>query len=193
MSCSASPPRQMRWRSSSWCRSRWPGSMGRGRSAFQPGRSAPGLQPLLPSLAPLNENADPGIKYFSGEATYTKELHHPARLETGPAAVARSGRGARIGGSFGERQSRGHCLACALPGRYRRGDQGRAQPACGQSGEFVGQPADRRCPAGRRRRSPIPPCQPTAPMRRCGRSGLIGPVELLGQGQVGPSQKPLPE
>jgi hypothetical protein len=44
--------------------------------SFQPGRSAP-PSATLPKLAPLNENADPGIKYFSGIATYTKDFTAP--------------------------------------------------------------------------------------------------------------------
>jgi hypothetical protein len=39
--------------------------------AFQPGRGAP-ASVMLPSLTPWNENADPGVKYFSGIGTYTK-------------------------------------------------------------------------------------------------------------------------
>lgn len=44
--------------------------------SFQPDRGAP-PSAMLARLAPLNENADQGIKYFSGIATYTKEFTTP--------------------------------------------------------------------------------------------------------------------
>lgn len=47
--------------------------------AFQAGRGAP-AQVTLPSLISLSEHADPGVRYFSGVATYTKALE----LATGP-------------------------------------------------------------------------------------------------------------
>jgi alpha-L-rhamnosidase len=50
--------------------------------AFQPDRSAPATA-TLPSLSPLNENADSGIKYFSGIATYTKEFTTPKGWKVG--------------------------------------------------------------------------------------------------------------
>ncbi len=49
---------------------------------FQPGRSAP-ASATLPQLAPLNENADPGIKYFSGIATYSKDFTTPKGWKKG--------------------------------------------------------------------------------------------------------------
>jgi hypothetical protein len=44
--------------------------------AFQPGRGAPGSI-KLDRLVPWNESADPGVKYFSGEGTYTKAFTMP--------------------------------------------------------------------------------------------------------------------
>ena len=49
---------------------------------FQLGRSAP-ASATLPQLAPLNENADPGIKYFSGIATYAKDFTSPKGWKAG--------------------------------------------------------------------------------------------------------------
>ena len=43
---------------------------------FQPGRGAP-AEITLDELAPWNENADNGIKYFSGSGTYTKSIEVP--------------------------------------------------------------------------------------------------------------------
>jgi hypothetical protein len=44
--------------------------------SFQAKRGAP-AQATFESLTPWNENADQGIKYFSGTGTYTKILHAP--------------------------------------------------------------------------------------------------------------------
>ncbi|GAA0562319.1 glycosyl hydrolase [Rhizomicrobium electricum] len=46
--------------------------------AFQPGRGAP-ASVTLDRLAPWNESADPGVKYFSGEGTYTKTFTMPGK------------------------------------------------------------------------------------------------------------------
>jgi hypothetical protein len=44
--------------------------------AFQPGRGAPATL-ALPKLAPLQDSADPGVKYFSGIATYRRTFVLP--------------------------------------------------------------------------------------------------------------------
>jgi hypothetical protein len=44
---------------------------------FQPNRGAPATV-TLPTLASWHENADAGVKYFSGTATYTKSMDAPA-------------------------------------------------------------------------------------------------------------------
>ena len=44
---------------------------------FESGRGAP-ASASLPTLLPWNESADPGIKYFSGHATYTQTLTLPS-------------------------------------------------------------------------------------------------------------------
>jgi hypothetical protein len=49
---------------------------------FQANRSAP-ASAVLPQLAPLNDNADPGIKYFSGIATYVKDFTTPQGWKAG--------------------------------------------------------------------------------------------------------------
>lgn len=49
---------------------------------FEPGRGAP-ASTTLNALAPLNENADPAIKYFSGIATYTNDVVAPAGWRPG--------------------------------------------------------------------------------------------------------------
>jgi hypothetical protein len=50
--------------------------------AFQPDRGAP-VSVILPALASLSENADPGIKYFSGTATYANNFELPAGAQPG--------------------------------------------------------------------------------------------------------------
>ena len=50
--------------------------------AFQPGRGAP-AGTRLTALAPLSEQADPGIRYFSGIATYTTRFSLPKGVKPG--------------------------------------------------------------------------------------------------------------
>ena len=50
--------------------------------SFQKDRGAP-ASATLATLAPLNENADPGIKYFSGIATYSKQFVTPKGWKAG--------------------------------------------------------------------------------------------------------------
>jgi hypothetical protein len=45
--------------------------------AFQPDRGAP-ASITLDKLTPWNESSDKGVKYYSGEGTYTKTLQAPA-------------------------------------------------------------------------------------------------------------------
>ncbi|MCJ2180239.1 glycosyl hydrolase [Novosphingobium album (ex Hu et al. 2023)] len=49
---------------------------------FQPERGAP-AGTTMPALAPLNDNADPGIRYFSGVATYSTTFTAPAGYRAG--------------------------------------------------------------------------------------------------------------
>ena len=50
--------------------------------AFQPGRGAP-ASITLDSLVSLDQHADPGVKYFSGEATYAREFRTPKGWKPG--------------------------------------------------------------------------------------------------------------
>ena len=50
--------------------------------AFQAGRGAPPTM-RLPELAPLNEQADAGVRYFSGIATYTRDFVLPEGAKPG--------------------------------------------------------------------------------------------------------------
>lgn len=49
---------------------------------FEPGRGAPATTKLK-TLAPLNESRDPGIRYFSGIATYSNEFFVPGKWQPG--------------------------------------------------------------------------------------------------------------
>jgi hypothetical protein len=60
------------------------------RVAFQPGRGAP-ASITLPKLAPLNEQDDSGVKYFSGVATYTSTFDLPRESRRGPAMMLQLG------------------------------------------------------------------------------------------------------
>jgi hypothetical protein len=50
--------------------------------SFQEGRGAPGAIEMA-ELSPLDENADAGVKYFSGVATYSREFQAPRRWKAG--------------------------------------------------------------------------------------------------------------
>jgi hypothetical protein len=50
--------------------------------AFQSGRGAP-ASATLPALQSLSDNADPGIRYFSGVATYSKDIAVPKTWHAG--------------------------------------------------------------------------------------------------------------
>jgi hypothetical protein len=50
--------------------------------AFQPGRGAPAAAKLA-ALEGLEKNADPGIKYFSGMATYARDFTTPKGWKPG--------------------------------------------------------------------------------------------------------------
>lgn len=50
--------------------------------AFQPGRGAP-VTATLPALGSLSDHADPGIRYFSGTATYTRTFELPRGRRAG--------------------------------------------------------------------------------------------------------------
>jgi alpha-L-rhamnosidase/Glycosyl hydrolases family 2, sugar binding domain len=63
--------------------------------AFQPGRGAP-ASTVLPSLASLSEQSAPGIKYFSGIATYSQSFTAPRGWRTGQAAMLNLGQVAEL-------------------------------------------------------------------------------------------------
>ena len=148
--------------------------------AFQPGRGAP-ASAVLPALAPLNENADPGIRYFSGIATYARDFTAPKGWHAGRplwldlgevreiAEVSVNGvkMGAswhapyrlNIGGAVHGGRNHLHIRVANLWVNRLVGD---AQPGVAQKITWTA----------------LPSYLKTAPLAK---SGLIGPVRLLGE------------
>ncbi len=149
--------------------------------AFQEGRSAP-VSATLPSLIPLNEHAEPGIKYFSGIATYTKDFTaprgwkkgQPLWLSLGEAReVAEVSVNGKVAGSSWLAPYRVDIGAVAKPGRNRL----QVRVANLWVNRLIG---DAQKGAQKITFTTLPTYKADAPLRR---SGLIGPVELLGQGK----------
>lgn len=147
--------------------------------AFQPGRGAP-ASVTLPGLAPLDENADPGIKYFSGEATYSKDFTtprgwkpgQPLWLDLGEAReVAEVSVNGKVAGSAWHAPYRVDIGAAAKAGRNRLS----VKVANLWVNRLIG---DAQKGAQKITYTTLPTYKADAPLRR---SGLIGPVELLGQ------------
>ncbi|HEX7873651.1 MAG TPA: glycosyl hydrolase [Sphingobium sp.] len=147
--------------------------------AFQPGRGAP-PSATLDALKPLNENADPGIKYFSGMATYAHDFDAPKGWKTGQplwidlgevretAEVSVNG---KVAGTAWHAPYRVDIGAVVKPGRNRI----EVKVANLWVNRLIG---DRQPGASKITWTALPAYRADAPLRP---SGLIGPVELLGQ------------
>ena len=142
---------------------------------FQPDRGAP-AKIALDQLASWSENADAGVKYFSGTGTYTKTVQAPADwFQTGARLWLDLGDVKNLARGVGQRQAAGHRLEGAVPGGCDRRVEARREQAGNQGDEPVGQPADRRPAARRARRStPTPRSSSTARIRRCCPPGCWG-------------------
>ena len=114
---------------------------------FQADRGAPDTI-TLDTLKSWSENADPGVKYFSGSATYSMTVDAPAGwFVPGAQALDRSRRGERARGGVGQRQAGRHCLEATVPcGRHQRAESRRQRPR-GQGDQPLGEPDDWRPPA----------------------------------------------
>lgn len=147
--------------------------------AFEAGRGAPATA-VLPALAPLDENADPRIKYFSGVATYSRDFVTPRRWQRGAPLWLDLGEAREVAEVIVNGKSAGYAWnepyrvdisAAAKPGRNKLEIRvanlwvnrmvGDKQPGAEKitwvtSASYTGK----------------------APLRR---SGLIGPVRLMGQ------------
>ena len=112
--------------------------------SFPPNWGAP-ASVTLDRLLSWPEHADSGVKYFSGTATYEKEIQIPAEaLVKGGAVVARPGRGQEPGEGEGQRRGPGDPMEAAVPRGHRAGGACREQPAGDPSDEPVAEPPDRR-------------------------------------------------
>ena len=148
------------------------------RVAFQPGRGAP-TQTTLASLAPLSDNAEPGIKYFSGVATYTRGFALPKGAKPGAPLWLDLG----AIGDVAEVRVNGQLVGTAWHAPYRL-DIGKAAHAGRNSldirvadlwvNRLIG---DAQPGAKPITWTAMPSYRADAPLRR---SGLIGPVTLLG-------------
>ncbi|GGC00868.1 hypothetical protein GCM10011494_19270 [Novosphingobium endophyticum] len=146
---------------------------------FEPGHGAPS-DAELPALIPLNEHESPGIKYFSGIATYTRDFQaprgwkpgHPLILDLGEAReIAEVTVNGKLAGHAWHAPYRVEIGAFVKPGRNRLQVRvanlwvnrliGDAQP----DAEKVTWTASRTY----RKDGPLRP------------SGLIGPLRLLGE------------
>lgn len=146
---------------------------------FQPERGAP-AEAELPTLAPLNEHANPGIKYFSGIAAYETEFRAPKDWKPGQPLVLDLGEAREIaevtvnGKPAGYTWHKPHVLdigAFVRPGRNRL----QLRVANLWINRLIG---DAQPGAEKVTWTASPTYRKDAPLRP---SGLIGPVRLLGE------------
>lgn len=149
--------------------------------AFQPGRGAP-AQAQLPALAPLNENADPAIKYFSGIATYNRDFKAPRGWKPGKPLLLDLGEAYEIAEVTVNGKLAGYAWhkpylvdigAVAKPGTNRL----QVRVANLWVNRLTG---DAQPNAQKVTWTANPPYVKSAPLRP---SGLIGPVRLMGEGK----------
>ncbi|MBU6268162.1 MAG: glycoside hydrolase [Sphingomonadales bacterium] len=147
--------------------------------AFQPGRGAPATATLA-RLAPLDTHADPAIKYFSGIATYSRDFAAPKGWKPGQKLVLDLGEAKEIaevtvnGKPAGSVWHSPYTLdigALMKPGRNHIA----VRVANLWVNRLVG---DAQPGAKPITWSAMPTYRADAPLRR---SGLIGPVRLLGE------------
>jgi hypothetical protein len=153
--------------------------------SFPPNLGAPpAIQ--LPQLASLTANANAGVKYFSGTATYTKTLDVPAAaLHAGATVLLDLGRV----GDIAEVSVNGRALGLLWKAPYRIDVSTALQPGTNRldikvTNEWTNRIAgDRAAPADQKVLTGLPPGRGggfggPAPLPE---SGLLGPVTLLAQ------------
>ncbi|MCW1429490.1 glycosyl hydrolase [Novosphingobium sp. JCM 18896] len=147
--------------------------------AFQANRGAP-AKATFASLAPLDENADAGIKYFSGIATYTNGFTTPKGWKRGEPLWIDLGEAREVA----EVTVNGRPAGYAWHAPYRVDVSQTAKPGRNTLqvrvanlwvNRLIG---DRQPDAKPITWTALPTYTAKAPLRR---SGLIGPVTLLGQ------------
>jgi hypothetical protein len=147
--------------------------------AFQPGRGAP-ARATFPALAPLDANADQGIKYFSGIATYSTSFTAPRGWKQGQPLWLDLGEVREIAEVTVNGQPAGHAWHAPYRvdlGTVARPGRNALQVRVGTLwiNRLIGDKQPGATPIAR---TPANPYPADAPLRR---SGLIGPVTLLGQ------------
>lgn len=146
---------------------------------FQPGRGAP-ASARLATLAPLNEHSDPGIRYFSGEATYSRTFAPPPGWRRGQPLWIDLGRV----GDVAEVKVNGRVAGIAWQAPHRLEIGGLIHPGENSLTVTVANLWVNRligdAQPGARRLAWVaaPTYRPDAPLRA---SGLIGPVVLMGE------------
>lgn len=147
--------------------------------AFPPNRGAPATATFA-SLAPLDENADRGIKYFSGIATYSKDFTTPRGWKRGDPLWIDLGEAREVA----EVAVNGKLAGYAWHAPYRVDIGEAVKPGKNTLqvrvanlwvNRLIG---DRQPGATKVTWTALPTYTEKAPLRR---SGLIGPVTLLGQ------------
>lgn len=145
---------------------------------FEANRGAP-ASITLAALTPLDEQADPGVKYFSGIASYTRSFAAPKGWKPGQPLWIDLGDVREVA----EVRINGKLAGYAWHAPYRvdigavvRSGQNNLEIRVGNLwvNRLIG---DAQPGAKKLTNTALPSYQPTAPLQR---SGLIGPVRLLG-------------
>jgi len=147
--------------------------------AFQPGRGAP-ASAILSTLAPLEKSADPGIRHFSGIATYTRDFAAPKGWKPGKPLWLDLGEAYEVA----EIRVNGQAAGSAWHAPYRVDISRQVRPGRNTLevrvanlwvNRLIG---DAQPDAAKVGWTAMPTYAPDAPLQP---SGLIGPVRLLSQ------------
>lgn len=144
---------------------------------FQPGRGAPATTTLA-RLAPLNENASPAIRYFSGVATYAAALDLPKTIDRATPLLLDLGQV----GDLAEVRMNGIAVGTVWHAPYRIDIAAAARPGRNRievrvANLWVNRLIGDAQPGARKLTwTTLPSYRPDAPLRA---SGLIGPVTVL--------------
>ena len=144
--------------------------------AFQPGRGAPATT-ILPTLLPLERSTVPGIRYFSGVATYANSFRLPHTVRPGAPLMLDLGRV----GDLAEVRVNGRIVGTAWHAPYRLDIAAAARPGVNRIEVRVANVwVNRLIGDAQPGAKPItwtamPSYRPDAPLRA---AGLIGPVTI---------------
>ena len=136
----------------------------------------------MPALTPLDQHAEPGVKYFSGTASYTRDFSTPRGWKPGQPLWIDLGDAREVAEVLVNGQSAGYAwhapyrvdiAALARKGRNRI----EVRVANLWVNRLIG---DAQSGAAKITWTAMPSYTANAPLRP---SGLIGPVRLLGQGK----------